>query len=203
VQSGDVVFSCEHVIFAAPTFVAPYVIEGMRAPGFTYSPWLVANLTLDRWPDERGVPPAWDNVIRSGAGLGYVVATHQSLRAREQGPSVWTYYCALAHGDASAERRVLHASTWSDWVERIMKELSVAHPNIRRCVTNVDIVRLGHAMVRPTVGFLGADARREPEWAPRGIHLAHSDLSGLSLFEEAQYRGAAAADAVLSTQHRG
>jgi hypothetical protein len=98
---------------------------------------------------------------------------------------------------------VLQAATWSDWVERIMKELTVAHPNIRRCVTHVDLVRLGHAMVRPTVGFLGADARRDPKWAPRGIHLAHSDLSGLSLFEEAQYRGAAAADAVLATQHRG
>jgi glycine/D-amino acid oxidase-like deaminating enzyme len=203
VRAGDAEFSCDHVIFAAPMFVAPYVVEGMRAPQFAYSPWLVANLTLDRWPEERGIPAAWDNVIRSAAGLGYVVATHQSLRARDQGPTVWTYYCALAHGDPSAERRVLQASTWQDWVERIMKELSVAHPNIRRCVTHVDLVRLGHAMVRPTVGFLGADARRDPKWAPRGIHLAHSDLSGLSLFEEAQYRGAAAADAVLATQHRG
>ena len=84
-----------------------------------------------------------------------------------------------------------------------MMELEVAHPNIRRCVTHVDLVRIGHAMVRPTVGFLSADARRDQEWAPRGIHLAHSDLSGLSLFEEAQYRGVAAADAVLATQLRG
>jgi hypothetical protein len=88
-------------------------------------------------------------------------------------------------------------------VERIMMELAVAHPNIRRCVTHVDIVRLGHAMVRPTVGFLGADARRDLQWAPRNIHLAHSDLSGLSLFEEAQYRGVAAADVVLAALHRG
>ncbi|HKH91649.1 MAG TPA: FAD-dependent oxidoreductase [Gemmatimonadaceae bacterium] len=203
VRAGDAEYVCDQVIFAAPTFLTPYIVEGMRAPAFTYSAWIVANLTLDRWPDERGVPPAWDNVVRSGVGLGYVVATHQSLRAREGGPTVWTYYCALAARDPNVERRVLQTSTWSDWVERIMMELSVAHPNIRRCVTHVDIVRLGHAMVRPTVGFLGADARRNPEWAPRGIHLAHSDLSGLSLFEEAQHRGAAAADAVLAMQHRG
>jgi phytoene dehydrogenase-like protein len=203
VRAGDAEYLCEHVIFAAPTFVAPYVIEGMSRPGFAYSPWLVANLTLDRWPDERGVPPAWDNVIRGAAGLGYVVATHQSLRARDEVPTVWTYYCALATRDPSVERGVLQASRWSDWVERIMKELSVAHPNIHRCVTHVDIVRLGHAMVRPTVGFLGADARRDPRWAPRNILLAHSDLSGLSLFEEAQYRGVAAADAVLAAQQRG
>ena len=203
VRAGDAEYACDHVIFAAPTFLAPYVVEGMRAPQFTYSPWVVANLTLDRWPDDRGAPPAWDNIVRNGVGLGYVVATHQSLRVRDRGPTVWTYYWALAARDTATERRVLQKSTWSDWVERIMKELSVAHPNIRRCVTHVDIVRLGHAMVRPTVGFLGADARRIPQWAPRNIHLAHSDLSGLSLFEEAQYRGVVAADAVLAAQHRG
>ena len=203
VRAGDAEYACDHVIFAAPTFLAPYIVEGMRAPGFTYSPWLVANLTLDRWPDDRGAPPAWDNIVRNGVGLGYVVATHQSLRARDRGPSVWTYYCALATRDTATERRVLQKSTWSDWVERIMMELSVAHPNIRRCVTHVDIIRLGHAMVRPTIGFLGAEARRIPQWAPRNIHLAHSDLSGLSLFEEAQYRGVLAADAVLAAQHRG
>jgi glycine/D-amino acid oxidase-like deaminating enzyme len=203
VHAGDTAYRCEQVIFAAPTFLAPYVIEGTHAPGFVYSPWLVANLTLDRWPEERGAPPAWDNVLRAGAGLGYVVATHQSLRARETGPTVWTYYNALARLEPAQARRTLLAARWDDWVERIMKELEPAHPNIRRCVTKVDIFRIGHAMVRPTVGFLGAAARTDPQWAPRGIHLAHSDLSGLSLFEEAQFRGVAAADAVLATQQRG
>jgi glycine/D-amino acid oxidase-like deaminating enzyme len=203
VYAGDVEYRCEQVIFAAPTFLAPYVIEGARAPGFVYSPWLVANLTLDRWPEERGAPPAWDNVLRAGAGLGYVVATHQSLRARETGPTVWTYYDALAGLEPAYARRTLLAARWDDWVERIMKELEAAHPNIRHCVSHVDIFRIGHAMVRPTVGFLGADARTDPQWAPRGIHLAHSDLSGLSLFEEAQFRGVAAADAVLAAQQRG
>jgi hypothetical protein len=32
---------------------------------------------------------------------------------------------------------------------------------------------------------------------PSGLHLANSDLSGLSLFEEAQFRGVTAARAVL------
>jgi hypothetical protein len=70
VHAGDTAYRCEQVIFAAPTFLAPYVIEGTHAPGFVYSPWLVANLTLDRWPEERGAPPAWDHVLRAGAGLG-------------------------------------------------------------------------------------------------------------------------------------
>jgi hypothetical protein len=172
----------------------------MRSPEFVYSPWLVANLTLDHWPDERGAPPAWDNVVRAGTGLGYVVATHQSLRARSGESSVWTYYHALASGDPAGERRKLLAARHEDWVERIMMELELAHPNIRRCVTHVDMFRIGHAMVRPTVGFLSQAARVTETWSPPGIHLAHSDVSGLSLFEEAQYRGVAAAERVLSAQ---
>jgi hypothetical protein len=115
---------------------------------------------------------------------------------------VWTYYHALATSAPADARRALSASRWEDWVERILAELEVAHPDIRRCVTRVDAMRLGHAMVRPTVGFLMAEARVRADWAPRGIHLANSDVSGLSLFEEAQYRGAEAANAVLS-RHTG
>ena len=199
VRHGDEEITCDQVIFAAPTFLTPYLVEGMRSPEFDYSPWLVANLTLDRRPDERGVPPAWDNVLRDSAGLGYVVATHQSLRARDGESSVWTYYHALAERAPAVERHKLLGARYDEWVERIMMELEPAHPNIRRCVAHVDIFRIGHAMVRPTVGFLSRAARGAETWSPPGIHLAHSDISGLSLFEEAQYRGVAAAEAVLST----
>lgn len=203
VRAGDQEIRCEEVIFAAPSFVAPYVVEGMPAPGFTYSPWLVANLTLAQWPQERGVAPAWDNVLRNAGGLGYVVATHQSLRTRTDGPTVWTYYHALAQGAPADVRHALAAARWEDWLERILHELEQAHPDIRRCVTHVDMMCFGHAMVRPTVHFLSDAARMTTEWAPRGIHLANSDLSGLSLFEEAQFRGVAAANMVLKRQSTG
>jgi glycine/D-amino acid oxidase-like deaminating enzyme len=202
VRARDQEIRCEEVIFAAPTFIAPYVVQGMRPPGFTYSPWLVANLTLARWPEEHGVAPAWDNVLRDAGGLGYVVATHQSLRTRTDGPTVWTYYHALAQGAPSDARRSLSSARWEDWLERILGELEQAHPDIRRCVTHVDMMRLAHAMVRPTVNFLASAARMSADWAPRGVHLANSDLSGLSLFEEAQFRGVSAASAVLERQGR-
>jgi glycine/D-amino acid oxidase-like deaminating enzyme len=197
VRVGDREIQCDDVIFAAPTFLAPYLVPGMRSPDFTYSPWLVANLTLAQWPEERGVAPAWDNVLRNAGGLGYVVATHQSLRTHTDGPTVWTYYHALAHSPPGDARRALSAVPWDEWLERILGELEQAHADIRRCVTHVDVMRLGHAMVRPTVHFLTEAARVEAYWAPRGLHLAHSDLSGLSLFEEAQFRGVSAANAAL------
>jgi glycine/D-amino acid oxidase-like deaminating enzyme len=203
VRTGEQEIRCEDVIFAAPTFIAPYLVQGMPSPGFTYSPWLVANLSLAQWPEERGVAPAWDNVLRNAGGLGYVVATHQSLRARTDGPTVWTYYHALAGSAPVDARRALSAARWEDWVEMILGELEPAHPDIRRCVTHVDMMRHGHAMIRPTVHFLTDAARVEAHWAPRGFHLANSDLSGLSLFEEAQFRGVSAANVVLDRHGKG
>jgi monoamine oxidase len=106
VLAGDTEYLCDAVVWAAPSFVAGYVVEGAPRVDFTYSPWLTANLTLDRWPEENGFPPAWDNVIADSPGLGYVVANHQSLRTF-QDRWVWTYYHALAHVspvDARGER---------------------------------------------------------------------------------------------------
>ena len=51
-------------------------------------------------------------------------------------------------------------------------------------------------MVRPSVGFLADTTAAENIGIP-GLILANSDLSGLSLFEEAQFRGVMAARKVL------
>jgi hypothetical protein len=81
----------------------------------------------------------------------------------------------------------------------VLDDLQRAHPDIRDCVSRIDILRLGHAMVRPTPGFLSQPARRALQ-ADRGdgLYFAHSDLSGLPLFEEAHYRGVVAADRALA-----
>src|SRR5437879_346768 len=61
---GDTEFQSEFVIFAAPTFLAPYLLDHFhRLHDFVYSPWLTANLTLDRYPDSRGAEPSWDTVF--------------------------------------------------------------------------------------------------------------------------------------------
>jgi hypothetical protein len=197
VLAGDVEYRCDAVIFAAPSFLAPYVVDGEQARvPFEYSPWLTANLTLDRWPAERGIEPAWDNVIYDSPALGYVVATHQTLRTRVD-RTVWTYYWALAQSSPADGRRALLAADWRTWSERILTDLERAHPDIRQCVSRIDIMRLGHAMIRPTPGFLSSPERARFAHSSGPIWYAHSDLSGLSLFEEAQYRGVTAADAAL------
>ncbi len=177
------------VIFAAPTFLAPYIIEGAQPPcGLVYSPWVTANLTLDRLPRERGSEPAWDNVIFSSPALGYVVATHMSLRTRID-RTVWTWYHALAGGSPAQARAAMLNRQWDYFARYILDDLERAHPDIRQCVSRIDVLRIGHGMARPVPGFLGA---KHPSPDPRVIY-ANSDLSGFSIFEEAQYRGVNAA----------
>ncbi len=187
-------YLAEAVIFAAPTFLAHYLIDGIpRAEGFVYSPWLTANLTLDRLPADRGAPLAWDNVIYNSPSLGYVVATHQSVASRIE-RSVWTYYWALAHRPPAEVRRMLLEKDWSYWKEAILADLAKAHTDIRSCVSRIDIMRLGHAMIRPGTGFLFSEQRRRfAAYRRDNLWFANSDLSGISIFEEAQYRGDRAA----------
>ncbi|MGC4081298.1 MAG: FAD-dependent oxidoreductase [Vicinamibacterales bacterium] len=197
ILTPDVAWDADAVIVAAPLLVATRIVADAPRVDITYSPWFTANLTLDRWPAERGGgEPAWDNVVFDSPSLGYVVATHQRLE-RYIPRTVWTYYHALAHDKPDAARRWLLAQEWSSLSAQILGDLRRAHPDIDTCVRRLDIFRIGHAMVRPTVGFLADPGRRALQTGTERFRYAHSDLSGLPLFEEAQYRGVMAADAVL------
>jgi hypothetical protein len=191
-------YAAEAAIFAAPTFLTPYIIEGFpHLASFEYSPWLTANLTVDRPP--RGASTlerAWDNVVLDSPTLGYVDATHQTLRTQVD-RSVWTFYWALADGPPSANRAKLLSTDWAYWKNATLDDLERVHPDIRSCVSRIDIMRMGHAMIRPTVGSVFArEHRRLAQWRGR-LQFANSDLSSLSLFEEAQFRGITAAENIL------
>lgn len=191
-----------HVILAAPRFVAAHVIRGLDAnrygvpAGLAYTPWLVANITLNRLPAGAGAPLSWDNVSYHSDSLGYIVATHQALRAFPK-QTVITYYRPL---DAIAEREarsVALANQHADWVPGIAADLERMHRGITEDIAAVDIWIWGHGMSGPRVGFLWGEARRRIQQSFGRVHFAHSDMSGISIFEEAQYRGVQAADQVL------
>ncbi len=189
----------EHVIFACPTYLAKHLME--KPPPveeFEYAPWLVANLSLDSFPQQRaGVPIAWDNVIYDSDSLGYVVATHQRLNTYQR-QTVFTYYYPLTGPSPAKERTRLLNTTWQVWVDFILADLAKPHPEIRGLVRNIDIMRWGHAMIRPRPGFIWSEARRKAAEPLGNIYFAHSDLSGFSIFEEAQYRGVVAAERILN-----
>lgn len=191
----------QRVIVATPQFVARQLVAPLRERpqparlAFTYGAWLVANLHLSDRPKSLGVPLAWDNVLYESPSLGYVVNTHQ--RGADHGPTVWTYYLPFTDADPRAARAKLLAMTRDECAEAVLADLRMAHPDLRRLVTRLDVVRWGHAMVRPVPGFVwGEDRQRAAE--PVGhIHFAGADLSGVPIFEEALYHGARAADEVI------
>ncbi len=213
-EQRSIRIEAKQLIWAGPLFVlghvwheAPAVVQ-RAVQTCDYAPWLVANLTLSEMPHTRtGAPLAWDNVLHDGAGLGYVVATHQQLRVRP-GATVITYYRAFAEADSRGVRQRLLKTSRDAWAREILAELSAPHPELREITTRLDVFRHGHAMIRPLPGLIWGDAspRRElTEPRPSGsglgvgrIRLAHADLSGMSLFEEASYRGALAAEQSLA-----
>jgi len=151
----------------------------------------VANVHLHGRPKElRGAPPAWDNVFRDSPSLGFVSATHQ--RGRDRGPTVWTWYYPFP-GDARKARTELAGAGYADWAEVVLADLERAHPDVRALVDHVEIAFWGHGMIRPRTGSL-FDGGRAARARPAGkIHFAHTDLSGLALFEEAFDQGLRAA----------
>jgi glycine/D-amino acid oxidase-like deaminating enzyme len=199
VRTPTTEYVAQSVIWAAPTFLLRYLMDNPPpdAGAITYSPWITANLTFHRLPrEQRDTAPAWDNVIYDSASLGYVVATHQSLRTHIE-RTVWTWYHALSTGEPKANRQLLLDKDWGYWKEFICNDLAKAHPDIRECVSRIDIMRFAHAMARPATGWMFHPARKRlADWGTNLV-LANSDLSGFSIFEEAQYRGVMAADRTL------
>ena len=199
VETGEVVrYRAENVVYSMPIFTAPYIVKGWDRSGlesFSYAPWMVANLTVDRVPEGA----VWDNVLHRSPGLGYVVATHQNLQVHT-GPSVLTYYRPFAEMDPGEARNRLLETSWSVWRDEILEDLSSAHPDLAGRVSRIDVMLHGHAMIRPTPGFMWGKVREEVGLPFQGIRFAHSDLSGFSLFEEAQYHGVRVAEEILESR---
>lgn len=198
-------FHADEVIFAAPQFLARYLVRPFRerAPShvaeFEYGAWMVANLHLRERPRAGlGFPLAWDNVLYDSPSLGYVVATHQ--RGLDTGATVFTYYYPLTDADPRAARRRLLETDWKAWADVTLTDLERAHRDIRARVERLDVMRWGHAMIRPRTGFMWGGARAEAARPYRAIHFAHSDLSGIALFEEAFDQGLRAAEEVLAAR---
>ncbi len=214
-------------IVALPAFLRRAVLADYRErPGavppwlgqFSYAPWMVANLTLRRAHNAPvaaapvpaharggGFPPAWDNVLIESPSLGYVVATHQ----REAAPvakaaggdglprTVWTYYLPLCDGDPRAERARLQSLRWSAARDHVLSDLARAEPDLIRDCERIDVFRWGHGMVRPLPGLLTGETLAAAAQPLGSLHFAHSDLSGMALFEEAHHAGVRAAEEVL------
>lgn len=188
------------VILAVPRFVATRLLKSHRfelaTAGFSYAPWAVANITLDGLPYGRGAPLSWDNVAYRSELLGYVVATHQTPQMHPM-QTVLTYYWPLSHLPPEAARKEALARQCKDWQRHFANELLALHPELEGRIQQLDIWLWGHAMIRPTTGFIWGKQRGEALRQHPPIFTAHSDMSGMSIFEEACTHGVTAAESVL------
>lgn len=200
-------FRAKQLVLATPRFVTGRLVEPWRIEppswlkAFTYSPWVVANATVSSRPRSRGYPLCWDNVLYDSQSLGYVVATHQRERADEHGPTVLTWYYPLTGPDVAHERARLLATTFDDWQTLFLADLLPSHVGLDAQLRQLEVMRWGHAMIRPTPGFVWGPQRRAAQQSLGALHFAHSDLGALALFEEAQFHGVRAAEQVLAGLH--
>lgn len=201
-------WTAQRVVMATPLHVTRRLLpltegsaEAQAMQQVAHAPWLVANLQLNAALDDRqGAAPAWDNVLFQAAGtsdaLGYVDASHQSL-SPVRGATVLTAYWALGRDGASQmqqQRRALLDEPWQRWSQRVVADLARAHPDLPQRVQRIDLMRYGHAMVipRPATQALLRTVRSQLQGRLDRVHLAHSDWSGYSVFEEAFAMGHAA-----------
>ena len=189
--------SARAAILAMPHFIAQRVAQGEVKPSraASYAPWLVANITLDRLPAGKGEALAWDNVSATSNSLGYVVATHQGPAAINAG-TVLTWYMPLSDMAPSTARRLLVERPAEEWKRIVEADLLEMNPEIEGAIRGIELWRWGHAMIRPTPGYIWSAAPAAGETRPP-LFLAHSDNSGLSLFEEAHYQGTRAAEGAM------
>ncbi|QDK78994.1 FAD-dependent oxidoreductase [Spirosoma sp. KCTC 42546] len=188
------------VIMATPQFITKHLTgsidpERTNLAGFRYAPWMVANLTISGLPQGRGMPLCWDNVLYNTPSVGYITANHQDLHDTPQ--KVITYYKPLTDQEPDAARRTAYTTTYEQWLDQILNELEMAHAGITPYVSQVDVWLWGHGMIAPSPGFIwGAERQRARQPIDNRVFFAHSDLSGISIFEEAFYQGIRAAQEV-------
>jgi len=192
----------EKVILATPQYVNHKLLKNSDRPNFdykklSYSPWLVANISVDQLPNAKGMDLCWDNVAYNTPSVGYVNATHQNI-ALTSAQKVLTYYLPLCDFEPAIARLAAYSRTYEQWLDIIMPELRYIHPEIDKTIKQIDLWVWGHGMIAPNPNVIfgkNLEAARKP--IHNKVFFAHTDLSGISIFEEAFHQGIRAAKAVL------
>ncbi|MCO4292196.1 NAD(P)-binding protein [Solitalea sp. MAHUQ-68] len=205
------IIKARKVLLATPQFVNQRLLHEVNSDRstsvyeqFSYAPWMIANITIHQLPVSKGIGLCWDNVMFESDSVGYVNACHQHVNQNEN-KKILTYYLPLTGKEPKIQRLVAFTRSYNDWVDIVCKDLENSHPGITEFIETVDIWIWGHGMVRPNPGFIWGEAKRMASQPINDkVFFAHTDLSGISIFEEAFHQGIAAAKSMTSTEtHNG
>jgi len=199
--------SSKCVVFSCPRFVANRLTQSLPVfqtnptqlatqQDMSYSPWLIANVSVNAVPVERGADLAWDNVSYYSRSLGYIDAKHQLLQG-VRGSTVLTYYLPLDQEGPNVSRKKALDRNLEDWKKLIVQDMESMHAGISKNILNIDLWIWGHGMIRPIPHFIWGKTRLSLPRSHQGIFYAHSDMSGISIFEEAFWQGITTAKSVL------
>lgn len=178
----------DKVLFATPQFVNERIFNNRRADNFNYVPWLLTTITLK---NEFGGDEelAWDNVIYGSDGLGYIDDKHQNID-QNMGEKVITYYKSFSSDNCKKARRKLYDFKENQLRDLVLNDLKKAHPLIEDFIIEMQFHKIGHAMIAPVPNHIfGAETEKAKKSIDGKIFFAHTDLSGISIFEEAFHQG--------------
>lgn len=190
----------DKIIMATPQFINQYLFKNRKhlAKNFHYAPWLLATLVVSDLSDNSSFPLCWDNVIHGAKGLGYIYNQHQSLQ-QIQDKKVITYYFSFSTPDCAKARKDIYKKPKEFWKQMVFNDLKMAHPNIEEVTQSIDIHLLGHGMISPKKDFFfDQNKQSAAQDIEETIYFAHSDLSGISIFEEAFHQGINVVNKILS-----
>lgn len=199
-KQESVTIIADRVLLATPQFINQYLLTGRKefSKAFHYAPWLLATITVAELTDNQSYPLCWDNVIHDAQGLGYIYDQHQSLQQLYP-KKVITYYHSFSSGNLPQTRRAVYKKDKEYWKQQVIADLQKAHPDIERYIETIDIHLLGHGMISPVPGFLfGKEKELARQPIANRIYFGHSDLAGISIFEEAFHQGINAVNKMIN-----
>ena len=80
----------------------------------------------------------------------------------------------------------------------VLNDLKIAHPEIEDFIIDIAFHKLGHGMISPVPDFIfGEEKQLAKQNIDNKIFFAHTDLSGISIFEEAFHQGIRAAKEMI------
>jgi predicted NAD/FAD-dependent oxidoreductase len=189
-NNKSVMYKCEKVICCTPQYINSYLFKDRKTSAkFQYAPWFTATISLKKESELNNSELYWDNVIYKSKGLGYIYNQHQTVNQIVDNKSI-TYYYSFSNSNLKEARKEFLKMKEEEIKNIIISDLSIAHHTIKQEIETIEIYKMGHGMISPTPNFIFSE---EKEMATKNIEdkifFAHSDLSGISVFEEAFHQG--------------
>lgn len=187
-------YEAQKVVFCGPQFVLKHIDTNIHTlkkrdfSQFEYSSWVTGNAEVitKNLIERKGSPLSWENIIYKSNSLGYVNASNQFLSRTQASINLPWYYLA----PSSDSRKQILNSTYEHWSKLLINDFEKVYSNFENSLISVDISVWGHAMIKPKVGFIWSENRLSASKSiDNNLYFAHTDLSGISIFEEGFLRG--------------